>query len=61
MKKFKEFIDSLTIEQAMAWEATTEKWLYVDDDILGPNDFGCSDARVDAVENRFAQLIQENK
>lgn len=57
--KFSEFLETLTIEQAIEWNKTNEKTLYVDDDILSPAGFWMNDARQDAVETKFESLLAE--
>lgn len=53
----KNVLKSLTIEQAMAWDAATDKWVYIDDNILAPANLRATDKTVNAVEDEFLSLI----
>ena len=50
-------IDSLTIDQAMQWDAATDKWVFIDDTILAPANLKATDARVNAIEDAFMAII----
>lgn len=50
-------IKSLTIDQAMQWDAATDKWVFIDDTILAPANLKANDARVNAIENAFMAII----
>jgi len=58
---FQALLDSLTIEQALTWQGLTDKWVYVDDSILSPNNLVSNNFTVNAVESVFEQLIKETK
>lgn len=55
--KFADFLDGLTILEAKHWEMTSEKVLYIDDDLLGPADLRLTDARLNAIEEKFESLL----
>lgn len=55
---FVAFLATLTVEQARAWDASPEKFLFVDDEILSPNNYRANTHTVYAVENRFAELLE---
>lgn len=57
MNNFADFIDSLTLDQAIAWANSDEKTLYIDYEILGPADIRWNETRQDAIENRFSRLL----
>ena len=50
-------IDSLTLEQAYTWFNLTDKWVWIDDTILAANDLKATDDRVNAIEDRFEELL----
>lgn len=50
-------IKSLTIDQAMQWDAATDKWVFIDDTILAPANLKATDARVNAIEDAFMAII----
>ena len=52
-----QIIDSLTIDQAMQWDAATDKWVFIDDTILAPANLKATDARVNAIEDAFMAII----
>lgn len=57
--KFSDFLETLTVDQAIQWQKTNEKILFVDDDILAPNDFRLTDFRLSAVEQKFESLLSK--
>jgi hypothetical protein len=52
-------LKSLTLEQAYTWFNLTDKWVWIDDTILAANDLRVNDARVEAIEARFEELLQQ--
>jgi len=54
---FQDLLLSLTLDQAQRWADETDKWVYVDDYILAPNNFRANDKTVDAVEHRFHAVL----
>jgi hypothetical protein len=62
MKKitcFADLLESLTLEQAIAWNDDAEQWMHVDDKILSPHNFRASDWAVNQVEDRFTSLLNK--
>jgi hypothetical protein len=61
INKTKEILESLTLEQAKAWQATSEKYLFVDYEVVAQHDISLNDLRDDrllnAIEKRFMQLL----
>jgi hypothetical protein len=61
--KTQTIIDSLTKAQAQAWAATTEKYLFVDYEVV--SDYGISlnalpnNRLIDQIEARFLQLLND--
>lgn len=55
--KFAEFLNNLTILEAKHWDMTSEKILYIDDDLLGPSGLRLTDARLNAIEEKFESLL----
>ena len=47
----------LTLDNARAYAAQTDRWLWVVDNILDPLDIVATDARVNWVEDRFDELL----
>jgi hypothetical protein len=52
-------LKSLTLDQAYTWFNLTDKWVWIDDTILAANDLRVNDARVEAIEARFEELLQQ--
>ena len=52
-------VKQLTWAHAHAWSVDTEKWLWVDDNILAPNDLDCTEHNVNKVEFRLEKIIAE--
>jgi hypothetical protein len=50
-------LKSLTLEQAYTWFNLTDKWVWIDDTILAANDLRATDDRVNAIEDRFEELL----
>jgi len=62
----KNILENLTVEQAQAWQATNEKFLYIDYEIVSQYGFGLNDlgditlhSVLDAIEDAF-EIILEN-
>jgi len=54
---FQELLDGLTTNQAKAWEATEEKWIFCTD-ILDASDFRRNDYSVNMIESRFEDMLK---
>jgi hypothetical protein len=52
-------LKSLTLEQAYTWFNTTDKWIWIDDNILSPHDLTANNSRVEAIEATFDELLLE--
>jgi hypothetical protein len=52
-----QILNSLTLEQAYTWFNLTDKWVWIDDTILAANNLRVNDARVEAIEARFEELL----
>ena len=62
MTKLEQTIKALTLQQAQEWNATSEKWLYVDYNILTDAGLRTNDHTVNAIENALETLLaNENK
>jgi hypothetical protein len=59
MTKLEQVIDSLTLEQAHHWDCEGEKWMYIDDMILAPNDLRATEHNVNAIENHFELMLTQ--
>lgn len=61
INKTREILESLTLEQAKAWQATSEKYLFVDYEVVAQHGISLNDLRDDrllnAIEKRFMQLL----
>ena len=57
MTKLEQTIKALTLQQAQEWNATTEKWLYVDYNILTDAGLRANDHTVNAVEEAFDFML----
>jgi hypothetical protein len=61
LKPFVYFADAvaphITLDNARAYAAQTDRWLWVVDNILDPLDIVATDARVNWVEDRFDELL----
>jgi hypothetical protein len=55
--KIDDVVQLLTIAHANEWNADTEKWLWVDDNILSPNDLPCTDNNVNKVELQLEKIL----
>jgi len=54
---FKEFLNSLTLEQAREWDATNEKWLWIDHNLICDSGLVMTDRIVQKIEARFEELL----
>lgn len=59
-QKIQALIKTLTLGQAKEWEATDEKFTWVDYNVLSANDLNCSDTNVNLVERQFERLLKNN-
>jgi hypothetical protein len=61
INKTREILESLTLEQAKEWQATSEKYLYIDYEIVSEHGISLNDLRDDrllnAIEKRFMELL----
>jgi hypothetical protein len=57
MSKLEQTIKGLTLQQAQEWYSTTEKWLYVDYNILTDAGLRANDHTVNAVEEAFNFML----
>ena len=57
MTKLEETIKGLTLQQAQEWNSTSEKWLYVDYNILTDAGLKANDRTVNAVEEAFDFML----
>ena len=55
-----DILKSLTLEQAHTWFNLTDKWVYIDDNILSVNDLKANNSRVEAIEATFVELLLED-
>jgi hypothetical protein len=55
---FDTLLNSLTLEDAKAWDSLTDKWVFVDDHILAPAGMLANDRRVNAIEDRFMSILE---
>ena len=53
-------LKSLTLEQAHTWFNLTDKWVWIDDNILSANDLTANNSRVEAIEATFVELLLED-
>ena len=49
----------ITLDNALAYNSTIDKWLWVVDNILDPADITITDGRVNWIEDQFDVLIEE--
>jgi hypothetical protein len=64
----KNILEGLTVEQAQTWNATSEKFIYIDDAILSAYGIGLnslSEAKMngllDAIEDAFEIILENSK
>jgi hypothetical protein len=57
MNKLQQIIPTLTLAQAQEWHAITDKWVFIDDTILAPNDLRANDWTVNSIEDAFDALL----
>ena len=50
----------ITFENALAYDDEMDKWVWVVDHILDPLEIKITDARVNWIEDRFVELIEDN-
>jgi hypothetical protein len=60
MSKLQQIIPALTLAQAQEWRAATDKWIFIDDNILAANDLRANDYTIGAVESAFETLLTQN-
>jgi hypothetical protein len=49
----------ITLENAVAYNSTTDKWLWVVDNILDPADITTTEGRVNWIEDQFDALLEK--
>ena len=49
----------ITLDNALAYNSTIDKWLWVVDNILDPADITITEGRVNWIEDQFDVLIEE--
>jgi hypothetical protein len=49
----------ITLDNALAYNSTIDKWLWVVDNILDPADITTTEGRVNWIEDQFDVLIEE--
>ena len=49
----------ITLDNALAYNSTIDKWLWVVDNVLDPADIRTTDSRVNWVEDRFDALLNK--
>ncbi len=54
-----DIINELTLEQAIEWNNRTDKILYIEWEILDPENITAIDSRIAAIEDRFEELLEE--
>ncbi len=54
-----DIIKDLTLEQAIEWNNRTDKILYIEWEILDPENITAIDSRIAAIEDRFEELLEE--
>ena len=59
MSTIETILNSLTLEQAQAWFNLTDKWVYIDDHILAPAGLNANGLRVNAIEEKFEQMLSQ--
>jgi hypothetical protein len=57
MTKLEQTIKGLTLQQAQEWNSTSEKWLYVDYNILTDAGLKANDHTVNAIEEAFNFML----
>jgi hypothetical protein len=64
----KNILENLTVEQALAWQATNEKFIYIDDVILSAYDISLNslsevkmNGLLDAIEDAFEIILENSK
>lgn len=59
MSTIETILNSLTLEQAQTWFNLTDKWVYIDDIILAPAGLKANGLRVNAIEDKFEQMLSQ--
>lgn len=54
-----DIIKDLTLEQAIEWNNRTDKILYIEWEILDPENITAIDSRIAKIEERFEELLEE--
>ena len=52
-------LKTLTLEQAYNWRNQTDQWVYIDDHILAPAGLRASKSKVEAIEEKLMELMQQ--
>ena len=60
MSKLQQIIPALTLAQAQEWHAITDKWVFIDDTILAPNDLRANVYTVGVIEDALDDLLVQN-
>jgi hypothetical protein len=59
MSTIETILNSLTIDQAKTWASLTDQWIYIDDYILAPAGLKANGLRVNAIEEKFEQMLSQ--
>jgi len=59
MSTIETILNSLTLEQAQTWLNLTDKWVFIDDTILAPAGLNANGLRVNAIEEKFEQMLSQ--
>ena len=59
MTKLEQLIDSLTLEQSQTYQATTDKLIWIETELLDPA--GISRRHAETVESKILELLQDDK
>ena len=64
----KNILESLTVEQAQAWKETSEKFLFIDYEVLSAHDISLNslsevtmNGLLDAIEDAFEIILENSK
>jgi hypothetical protein len=60
MSKLQQIIPALTLAQAQEWRATTDKWVFIDDNILAPNNLRANVYTVGVIEDALDNMLAQN-
>lgn len=58
---FTKLLSTLTLQQAQEWNATEEKWTWIDYNVMCDAGFPMRDDYVDSIEHRFCELLGQLK